>query len=125
MQKRQMLLGIVAVIVLVAGGGAWWFLQQSAPVEEEMVVAKPKAPVPAPAPTPAPAATPAAPSDAVALSEEELDKIKAEAGELAARAADLEEQVRDGQMIIDMKAKQIAKIQEELKQLESTKPARK
>jgi septal ring factor EnvC (AmiA/AmiB activator) len=117
----QKLLAIVAVVALLAGGAFWWFTQNQAPMEEDVVVAKPVAPAaPATPPEPVAPAEPAAPaaSDAVALKEEELDKVKAEAAEMAARAADLEEQVKDGQMIVDLKAKQIEKLEAELKALQ-------
>ncbi|MGH8494211.1 MAG: hypothetical protein ACRERR_14060 [Moraxellaceae bacterium] len=84
----------------------------------------PETPPPAPAPAPAPVVSaapapvivsPAPESDAVALSEETLDKAKAEQDELAGRAADLEEQVKDGEMLLAMKAKQIKELEAQLK----------
>lgn len=120
MEKRQALLGGIAAVVLAAAGGFWWFTQQPAPAEPEVMVVKPKPkPEPRPEPpapvAPAPAAPKAGESDAVALGEEEVDRIKAEAADLAARAADLEEQVRDGEMILDAQAKKIARLEAELK----------
>lgn len=128
MEKRQMILGAVAAAVLLGAGGAWFMLQSAAeaPVEDmTMVTPKPAAPAPAPAPATPPAPVVAAPgpeSDAVALGEEEVDRIKAEAADLAARAADLEAQVKDGEMILDAQAKKMAKLEEELKKL-GVKPA--
>lgn len=58
---------------------------------------------------------PAVESDAVALSEEELDRVKAEQDELAAREADLKAQIEDGEMIIAMKEKQIRELEAQLK----------
>lgn len=130
MEKRQALIGGVAAVVVLAAGGFWWFTQSAgeAPQEEVMVVKpKPAAPAQPPAPVVVAPAAPAAPavakgpeSDAVALSEEEVDRIKAESADLAARAADLEEQVKDGNMIVDAQAKKIAKLEEELKKLGAT-----
>lgn len=129
MENRKNLMIAVLALVAVAAGGFWWFTQQEAPVDD-MVVA-PKAPVAAPAAPPAPVvATPAAPapaagseSDTVALKEEVLDKEKAELDDLAARAADLQEQVKDGDMIVEGKAKQIAKLEAELKRLKQENAA--
>lgn len=123
MEKRQALIGGVAAVVLLAAGGFWWFTQAAPAPEAEMMTVAPKAAAPAQPPAPVVAAptAPAAPaakgaeSDAVALNEEEVDRIKAEAADLAARAADLEEQVKDGEMILDAQAKKIAKLEEELK----------
>lgn len=126
MEKRQMILGGVAAVILLGAGG-FYFLTQSAedmPADDVTVVTpKVTAPVPPPAPAAAPApvvATP--PSDAVALGEEEVDRIKAEAEDLAARAADLEAQVKDGEMILDAQAKKLARLEAELKKL-GIKPA--
>lgn len=92
---------------------------------------EPEAPAEAPAPVAAApaAAQPPAPvivkpleSDAVALSEESLDKVKAEQDELAGRAADLEEQVKDGQMLLAMKEKQIKELEAQLKKNAAAKP---
>lgn len=124
MEKRQALIGGIAAVVLLAAGGFWWVTNTAEPVEEEVMVIKPK-PKPVAAPSvpavPAPV-TPAPESDAVALGEEEADRIKAEADDLAARAVDLEEQVRDGEMILDAQTKKIAKLEAELKAL-GVKPA--
>lgn len=124
MGKRNVLI-VVMILVLIAAGGFWWFTQQDAAMAEDATAtpAPTAARKPAP-PEPAPPAAPAKPaeSDAVALQEEVLDKEKAEADDLAARAADLEEQVRDGEMILEARAKQIAKIEQELKEL-GAKPA--
>lgn len=131
MEKRQALIGGIAAAVLAGAGGFWWFTQSAEPVAEDITVVAPKPAAPAQPPAPvvaAPAApaTPAAPeakgpeSDAVALSEEEVDRIKAEAADLAARAADLQEQVKDGEMILEAQAKKIAKLEEELKKAGAT-----
>jgi hypothetical protein len=65
--------------------------------------------------TPAtPAAVTPPPSDAVALSEEELDKVEAEKNELNSRAADLESQVEDGKALIALKEKQIKELEAQL-----------
>lgn len=124
MGKRNVLI-VVMILVLIAAGGFWWFTQQDAAMAEDATAtpAPTAARKPAP-PEPAPPAAPAKPaeSDAVALQEEVLDKEKAEADDLAARAADLEEQVRDGEMILDAQAKNIAKLEAELKAL-GVKPA--
>jgi hypothetical protein len=127
MEKRQALMIAVLALVLAAGGGFWWFTNQAEePADAAVTAAPPAAAAPAPATPPAPvtgpAATPAE-SDAVALQEEVLDKEKAEIDELAARAADLEEQVRDGELILDGKAKQIEKLEAELKRLEKENAA--
>jgi hypothetical protein len=126
MEKRQMILGAVAAVVLLGAGG-FYFMMQSAeemPADDmTMVTPKPVAPAPAPAAPPAPVvATPAPESDAVALGEEEGDRVKAEAAYLAARAADLEAQVKDGEMILDAQAKKMARLEAELKKL-GVKPA--
>lgn len=125
MEKRQALIGGIAAVVLLAAGGFWWVTNMAEPVEEEIMAIQPK-PEPKPAEPGAPAVpapvTPAPESDAVALGEEEADRIKAEVDDLAARAADLEEQVRDGEMILDAQAKNIAKLEAELKAL-GVKPA--
>lgn len=88
-------------------------------------VAAPPAPTPAaaaPAQPPAPVIVNAEPeSDAVALSEESLDKVKAEQDELAGRAADLEEQVKDSEMLLAMKEKQIKELEARLKKNAATK----
>ncbi len=75
-----------------------------------------------PATPPAPVVVkPAEESDAVALSEEELDRVKTEQAELASREADLKAQVEDGEMIIAMKEKQIRELEARLKQGASAK----
>lgn len=128
MEKRQSVLVAFIGVVILAAGGFWWFTQNadSAPVEEEVSTLSKQAPAPtAPALPPAPVvvnaadAKPAAESDAVALSEEEVDKAHAETEELASREADLKSQVDDGKMLIDLKAKQIAKLEAELKALQT------
>lgn len=124
MEKRQMMMGGTLAGLLVAAGGFWWMTQSAeAPMEEDITVVTPKAAAPAPA-APAPViAAPATPeSDAVALGEEEVDRIKAENVDLAARAADLEAQVKDGEMILDAQSKKLARLEAELKQL-GVKPA--
>ena len=129
MEKRQALIGGIAAVVLLAAGGFWWVTHTAEPVEEEVMGIKPKPkPVVAPSAPAAPApVTPTPESDAVALGEEEADRIKAEADDLAARAADLEEQVRDGEMILDAQTKKIAKLEAELKALggKSAEPKKK
>lgn len=123
MQNRQAVLAVIALVVLLVAGGLWFMQQEPEPVATPAAVAKKPKPAKTPADgaaTPAPAA--AAESDVVALKEEELDKLKVETEELAARAADLEEQVRDGEMIVELKAKQIEKLEAELKQLQSETP---
>lgn len=129
MEKRQSVLVAFIGVVILAAGGFWWFTQNadSAPVEEEVTTLGKQAPAPtAPALPPAPVvvnsatdAKPAAESDAVALSEEEVDKAHADTEELASREADLKSQVDDGKMLIDLKAKQIAKLEAELKALQT------
>lgn len=85
-----------------------------------MACGSPEEPAPqTAAPAAAPAAPPApvvadGPSDAVALSEEELDRLEAEKNELASRAADLESQVADGKALIAMKEKQIRELEAKL-----------
>jgi hypothetical protein len=128
MEKRQALMVAVLAVVVAAAGGFWWFTQQAPAEEEVMTVAAPVAPAAPPAPviaTPTTAGLAAAPaeSDAVALQEEALDKEKAEMDDLAARAADLEEQVRDGELIKEGKAQQIARLEAELKRLEKENAA--
>jgi hypothetical protein len=54
-------------------------------------------------------------SDAIALSEEELDKLKQEHKDLDSRAQDLQSQVHDGKALIDMKQKQIDDLKAQLK----------
>lgn len=126
MDKRQaMIAGVIGLVA--AGGGAWWFLQGSdepAPAPAPVVTktsapaATPPAPVVAAAAgnaAPTPGAKPAAQeSDAVALSEEEIDKVAQEKEDLAARAADLESQVQDGKMLLEMKQKQIKELEARL-----------
>lgn len=126
MEKRQSVLVAFIGVVILAAGGFWWFTQNadSAPVEEVTTLNKqapaPTAPALPPAPVVVNAAADAAPeSDAVALSEEEVDKAHAETEELASREADLKSQVDDGKMLIDLKAKQIAKLEAELKALQA------
>ncbi len=83
----------------------------------------PATPAPVVATPPAPViVNPAPESDAVALSEEELDKVKAEQEELAAREADLKAQIEDGEMIIALKEKQIRELEAQLKKGNSAKP---
>jgi hypothetical protein len=55
-------------------------------------------------------------SDAIALSEEEIDQVEAENKDLASRASDLKSQVNDGNAIIAMKAKQIKELEAQLGQ---------
>lgn len=109
---------IIAVIAVLVAAGAWFLLQE--PEETQFtppvanVIAPPLTP-PTPVvvnPTPSPANT-----DVLALSEEEIDRIKAEQKELASRASDLESQVKDGQELIALKEKQIKDIEEQLKAL--------
>ena len=108
--------GLIAAIISLAGlaGCAEQTEENPATASVPAVVhaASPPAPVVIAAP-----ATPE--SDAVALSEEEVDKVQAEKDELAARAADLQTQVEDGEMIIAMKAKQIREMEAQLKQLQA------
>lgn len=92
-----------------------------------MACGSPEEPAQTAAPAAVPAAPPApvvteAPSDAVALSEEELDRLEAEKNELASRAADLESQVADGKALIAMKEKQIRELEAKL-QAGKDKPA--
>jgi hypothetical protein len=54
-------------------------------------------------------------SDAVALSEEELDKLKQEQNDLDSRAQDLQSQVHDGKTLLELKQKQIKELEAQLK----------
>lgn len=121
MEKRQSLLVALGGIAIVAAGAFWWNSQQeAAQLQQEQALQQAQA-LPqklAPAPTaPVLPATPPAPveSDAVALSEEELDKLGAEAADLNTRAQELQAQVDDGKALIELKAKQIAELEAQLK----------
>lgn len=108
------------VFVTMTAMPALTLLQGCSPAEEPAPPPAASAPAPAAAPAkPAPVAEPA--SDALALSEEELDRIEAEKAELASRAGDLEEQVQDGKALIAMKEKQIRELEAQLKK--SASPA--
>jgi hypothetical protein len=122
-KKMKMRHGLIAAIISLASLALVSLAGCSEQAEE--APAKTSAPAPAAATPPAPvvikpaSATPAPAtpeSDAVALSEETVDKVEAEKNELAARAADLKTQVEDGEMIIAMKAKQIKDLEAQLKQ---------
>lgn len=137
MDKRQGMMGALVAVVVIGCAGAWWFMQQgSEPAADVTPPARvaPKPVVKAPAPAAA-AAAPAAKAakpvtpghaepDALALSEEEIDRVNQEKDDLAARAADLQSQVEDGTMIVDMKAKQIKELEAQLKAAKG-KPAKK
>lgn len=115
MKMRQ---GLNAALISLASLALVSLTGCSEPVEE--APAKTSAPAPAEPPAPVivtPAAEPV--SDAVALSEEAVDKVEAEKAELATRAADLQTQVEDGEMIIAMKAKQIKDLEAQLKQAQA------
>lgn len=118
MEKRQGVLVALIGIVIVAAGAFWWFTQESGDTATEapVVQAAPKPAAPVAAAAPAPVIVKPAESDAVALSEEEVDKVEAEKAELASRASDLESQVNDGKALIAMKEKQIKELEAQLKQ---------
>lgn len=117
MQYRAMHKGLLMPLISLLG-----VLCLGACSETEAPPAATPAPAPAAATAPAPVIVkPAVESDAVALSEEELDKVKAEQDELAAREADLKAQIEDGEMIIEMKEKQIRELEAKLKKSGSTK----
>lgn len=107
--------GLIAVILSLASLALVSLAGCSEQAEE--APAQTSAPAPAEPPAPVIVTPPAEPvSDAVALSEEIVDKVEAEKAELATRAADLQTQVEDGEMIIAMKAKQIKDLEAQLKQ---------
>lgn len=132
MDKRHALWGALAGALLLTAGGFWWFTREApAPEDAPMAAARsgatastPSRPAPSPSPAPPAAASakPAPESDAVALQEEELDKIRAETQDLAARAADLEEQVKDGDMILERQAQLIQKLEAELRKAAAETP---
>ncbi|MFN3587186.1 MAG: hypothetical protein ACK4UT_06760, partial [Moraxellaceae bacterium] len=124
MDKQQGQLAALGGIIVVGAAAFFWVTRGD------------DAPAPAPTPAPAAAITPqvsaplsngsgtAAPSpvsDAVALSEEPIDQYLQEAAELNSRAADLEEQARDGAELIALKEKQIRELEAQLKALEAGK----
>jgi hypothetical protein len=116
MEKRQGVLVAFVGVVILAAGAFWWFTQDSGETTAETpVVQAPPKPV-APAAAPAPVIVKPAESDAVALSEEDVDKAQAEKDELASRASDLESQVNDGKALIALKEKQIKELEAQLKQ---------
>ena len=137
MDKRQGMMAALAVVVVVVAAAAWWLMQQGGGATPDVVSAPKVLPKPPAAATTAPASAPgaAAPAgataakpaghaepDALALSEEEIDRVNQEKDDLAARAADLQSQVEDGKMILDMKAKQIKELEAQLK---AQKPGKK
>lgn len=121
MEKRQSIQVALAGLLILAAG-LWWFTQ---PPDTPSPAAQQAASIPlaASAPLPAAAATVSAiaaetgpESDAVALSEEAVDKVLAEKSELASRASELEAQVSDSQALIALKGKQIRDLEAQLKQ---------
>ena len=126
MEKRQSIQVALASLLILAAG-LWWFTQTA---EETPATPSPaaqqaastpsaaSAPLPTTAATPVPviAAATGPESDAVALSEEAVDKVLAEKNELASRASELEAQVSDSQALIALKEKQIRDLEAQLKQ---------
>lgn len=132
MEKRQSILVAVAGLFILAVAGFWWFTQNAgdAPVETPVADQIPvmhstvSEPLAASAPAPVIATEAAAiESDAVALSEEVVDKVIAEKNELASRASELEAQVSDGQALIALKEKQIRELEAQLQQIPVEKTA--
>lgn len=125
MGQRQSIQVVLASLLILAAG-LWWFTQsaEEAPANPAPATASTaSAPLPTTTATPAPviAAATGPESDAVALSEEAIDKVLAEKNELASRASELEAQVSDGQALIALKEKQIRDMEAQLKQT-ATKP---
>jgi len=127
MEKRQGIMVAAAGLFILAGAGLWWFMQDSAEAPAQATAVAPpavkhatvSAPLPAatsaPAPVIATAPRAGSESDAVALSEEAVDKALAEKNELASRADELNAQVNDGKALIALKEKQIRELEARLK----------
>jgi septal ring factor EnvC (AmiA/AmiB activator) len=131
MDKRQGALAALLGLVIVAGLAFWWMTQeQENPAEPVVAAPAPTAPMTSTVAAPLPGAgvsvapAPAAESDAVALSDEVIDKIKKEGEELSSRATDLDAQVKDGEALIALKEKQIKDLEAQLKKAETLAPAK-
>lgn len=117
MERRQGMMVVFIGLMILAAGCLWWFSRESA-APLPVVTSAPASP-----PTPV-VATPGVvtESDAVALSEEAVDKVLAELTELDSRIVELEGQVDDGQSLIALKEKQIHELEAELKQIQAGRP---
>jgi hypothetical protein len=126
MEKRQSIVVALIGLAILAAGGLWWFTQNAepapvaakAPAAPAAMTAKTSEPLTAPTPVVAAHATE---SDAVALSEEAVDKAVAEKEEVESQANDLESQVADGKDLIALQVKQIQELQGQLTQLQAGK----
>ncbi|MDP2227666.1 MAG: hypothetical protein Q8J78_09350 [Moraxellaceae bacterium] len=124
MDKQQGILAAVGGVIVLAAAAFWWSTQGT---EEPSPAAAPVkvAPMAATVSTPlgngvgAATAAPSPETDAIALSEEPIDQFQKENEELASRAADLEEQVKDGSLLLALKEKQLRELEAELKALEA------
>lgn len=96
---------IMLAVVVVVGFASWRWWQASQPIDVEVATD---------ATVSEPLAMPenATPSEALALTQESVDALKAENDELASRIADLEQQSNDAQQLIELKATRLQELAE-------------
>lgn len=104
---------IVLAVVVIVGFASWRWWQASQTIETATQDTESSEPLTANEPLAMPEQ--ATPAEALALTQESVDALKAENDELASRIADLEQQANDAQQLIDLKAARLQALEEKPK----------